>query len=127
MLMTHGTLDPQMPYAGGCVANLGGACVRGRVIGAEATRDRWLAINGLAGVTPVVTVLNPDPNDAGPANRFDFAAVAPLQWWRLDGAGHAMPSRSVLLPTTAETGAQNRDIEFAEVAWAFFQTRLPPR
>jgi hypothetical protein len=27
--------------------------------------------------------------------------------------------------TTPVTGIQNRDIEFAEVVWAFFRARLP--
>jgi hypothetical protein len=31
----------------------------------------------------------------------------------------------VLVPTNAATGTQNRDVEFAEVAWAFFADRLP--
>ena len=125
MLMAHGTADPQMPYAGGCVANFGGACNRGRVIAAEATRDRWLQFNGLAGVVPVQAVVNPDGGDGGPANRFDHAGPAPVQWWRLDGAGHTVPSRAVPVPATADNGLQNRDIEFAEVAWAFFAARLP--
>jgi polyhydroxybutyrate depolymerase len=125
VLLTHGTADPQMPYAGGCVANFGGGCVRGRVIPAEATRDRWLQLNTLSGVTPTQTVVDLDPNDGGPANRFDYAGVTPVQWWRLDGAGHSVASRTVLIPSGTDNGIQNRDIEFAEVAWAFFAARLP--
>ena len=78
-----------MPWGGGCVADIGGNCNRGRVISAEATRDRWLQINGL------------------------------------DGAGHTTPSRTVLSPPNPVTGIQNRDIEFAEIVWAFFKARLP--
>ncbi|MCA3161487.1 MAG: serine hydrolase, partial [Burkholderiales bacterium] len=48
-----------------------------------------------------------------------------LQWWRLDGAGHTVSSQIVLKDSTPVTGIQNRDIEFAEVAWAFFKSRLP--
>ncbi len=125
ILIVHGTDDTQMPYDGGCVADLGGACNRGRVISAEATRDRWLATNGLMGVEPVVAVIDEDPDDAGAAHRFVYAGQAPVEWWRLDGAGHTIPSRSVLVATNRLTGAQNRDIEFAEVAWAFFAARLP--
>ena len=106
------------------MANLGGACNRGRVVSAEATRDRWLQINGLSAVVPTTTVVNLDPTDAGPANRFDHAGNPPLQWWRLDGAGHTVPSRTVLTNPNPATGIQNRDVEFAEVAWAFFQSRL---
>jgi len=63
--------------------------------------------------------------DAGPANRFDYAGTIPLQWWRLDGAGHTVPSQAVIVSPNPLTGIQNRDIEFAEVAWAFFASRLP--
>jgi polyhydroxybutyrate depolymerase len=125
ILILHGTADTQMPWGGGCVANLGGACNRGRVISAEATRNRWLAINGLTGTTSTATVINDDTSDGGPANRFDYAGPAPVQWWRLDGAGHAAPSRSVPVGANPVTGIQNRDVEFAELAWSFFAARLP--
>ena len=124
ILMVHGASDTLMPYTGGCVANLGGACNRGRVISAEATRDVWLNTNGLAGVAPVSTRVDLDVNDGGPANRFVYSGSSPIEWWRLDGAGHAAASRIVLVPSNADRGIQNRDIEFAEVAWSFFKTRL---
>lgn len=123
-LMTHGTADTLMPYGGGCVANLGGACNRGRVISAEATRDYWLAANALTGLVPVQSTVELDNADAGVANRFVYGASAPLEWWRLDGAGHTAPSRAVLINSNSERGVQNRDIEFAEVAWSFFKQRL---
>lgn len=123
-LMTHGTVDTLMPYGGGCVANLGGACNRGRVISAEATRDYWLAANALTGLVPVQSTVELDNADAGVANRFVYGTSAPLEWWRLDGAGHAAPSRAVLISSNSERGVQNRDIEFAEVAWSFFKQRL---
>jgi hypothetical protein len=113
-----------MPYEGGCVANLGGNCTRGRVISAEATRNRWLQANGLTGTTPTQQVVNLDANDGGPANRFDYTGAIPLRWWRLDGAGHTVASRTVLVEPNATTGIQSRDIEFAEVAWEFFNERL---
>lgn len=125
-LIVHGTGDPQMPWDGGCVADIGGACRRGRVLSAEATRDRWLQINGLAGVVPVTTVVERDPTDRGPANRWDYVGPTPVQWWRLDGAGHTAPSQAVPIPSHAATGTQNRDIEFAEVAWSFFAALYAP-
>ncbi|MFN5028634.1 MAG: hypothetical protein ACK5D9_05805, partial [Burkholderiales bacterium] len=125
ILVLHGTSDTQMPWLGGCVANVGSACNRGRVISAEATRDRWLQINGLSGVNPSQTVLDGSKTDAGPANRFDYAGTIPLRWWRLDGAGHTVASQTVIVSPNPLTGIQNRDIEFAEVAWAFFAPRLP--
>lgn len=125
VLMVHGTADPAMPYAGGCVANVGGGCARGRVIGTEATRDAWLTTNGLSGVVPVQTVVDTNPSDPGPANRFLYSGAFPVEWWRMNGAGHTVASRTVLVPATSDTGAQNRDIEFAEIAWTFFKAQLP--
>jgi len=127
MMLVHGTADAQMPYAGGCVADLGGACNRGRVISSEATRDRWLQANGLAGVVPTQQAVERDDTDGGPAQRFDYAGAVPLRWWRLDGAGHTVPSRTVNIAPNRLTGTQNRDVEFAEVAWEFFQERLAAR
>jgi len=125
IVLVHGTADPQMPFDGGCVANLGGACNRGRVVSAEETRNRWLTANGLAGATPSTQVVEIAADDAGPAQRFDYTGAVPVQWWRLDGAGHSPPSRTVLVAPSTVSGIQNRDIEFAEVAWAFFAARLP--
>jgi poly(3-hydroxybutyrate) depolymerase len=99
-------------------------CNRGRVISAEATRDRWLLINSLSSATPSSSVVEINLTDGGPANRLDYAGTVPLQWWRLDGAGHTVSSQIVLKDSTPVTGIQNRDIEFAEVAWAFFAARL---
>lgn len=125
ILILHGSGDTQMPWNGGCVADIGGACNRGRVISALDTRDRWLAINGLGNVPPTTVVIDSSTADAGPANRFDYAGPTPVQWWRLDGAGHTAPSRTVLTAPNSTTGTQNRDVEFAEVVWAFFKGRLP--
>ena len=122
ILLAHGTADTQMPFGGGCVANFGGGCSRGRVISAQATRDYWLAVNGLAAATPLQSVVDPDGTDAGPANRFQYGGPSPLEWWRLDGAGHTVPSRTVLVEANASSGVQGRDVEFAEIAWAFFRS-----
>jgi polyhydroxybutyrate depolymerase len=125
ILLLHGTGDLQMPWDGGCVANLGGACQRGTVLSATATRDRWLAINGLTGVVPRVTVVDPRADDAGPASRWDYEGPAPVQWWQLDGAGHTVASQTVISAPNPYTGSQSHDLEFAEVAWSFFRGLLP--
>ena len=124
VLMAHGTADPAMPYAGGCVANLGSDCLRGRVISAEATRDVWLSANGLAEISPVQTVFDANKTDPGPANRFAYAGGSPVEWWRMDGGGHPVSSRIVLVASSPASGPQNRDVEFAEIAWNFFNRSL---
>lgn len=127
ILLSHGTDDPQMPFGGGCVANIGGGCNRGRVVSAEATRERWLTINNLTTTEPVQSTVDVNFADSGPAQQFLYTGPSPVEWWRLDGAGHASPSKSVLVTTSRIAGIQNRDIEFAEVAWAFFKDQLPPK
>ena len=124
ILLVNGTADPQVPFEGGCVANIGGACSRGKVIPAITARDRWLQANGLASVMPVQEIIDADKTDGGPANRFDYAGATPLQWWRMDGGGHTMASRTVLVTPNPVTGFQDRDVEFAEIAWAFFAAQL---
>jgi len=124
ILLLNGTADPQVPFNGGCVSNMGGACNRGQVIAATVARDRWLQANGLAGVVPVQEVIDVDKSDGGPANRFDYVGATPLQWWRMDGGGHTTASRTVLVTPNPVTGIQDRDVEFAEIAWAFFAAQL---
>lgn len=125
-LFTHGTEDVPMPYEGGCVANLGGGCARGRVIGAEATRDAWLQLNGLSAPPTRTETVEVVADDAGTAEQFVYAGQAPVHWWRLNGAGHVTPSMTVIVEPNSLTGTQNNDVEFAELAWAFFADRLEP-
>lgn len=121
ILLVHGASDPAMPYAGGCVANLGGACNRGRVIGAEATRDFFLVRNGLATTPTRTDTVDVDPDDGGPAERHVYDGAAPVEWWRMVGGGHPPPSRTTQRGESAATGRQNHDVEFAEIVWSFFK------
>jgi polyhydroxybutyrate depolymerase len=121
LMVTHGTLDPAMPADGGCVANLGGACNRGRVVSQTATISYWLQRNQLTGIQPETSNFDFDPNDAGPVQKRVYAGAHPLVYYVLTGAGHAVPSRTVFTSTTPASGAQNRDIEFATEAWKFFR------
>lgn len=124
ILMTHGTLDPAMPADGGCVANLGGACNRGSVVSQSATLDNWLLRNRLSDMTPQTTTFDFNSNDAGNVEKGIYNGPQPLIYLRLIGAGHAVPSKTVFSNTTAASGEQNRDIEFAEESWNFFRSRL---
>lgn len=125
ILLTHGALDPIVPYDGGCVAvTITIPCTQGNVISAEATRDRWLAFNGLASTNAVVTRFEVNLLDGGAAVQSRYIGTAPVEWWRLEGAGHTPPSRTIFLDS-AIVGIQNRDVEFAEIAWSFFAARLP--
>lgn len=121
VMITYGTLDPAMPADGGCVANLGGNCNRGRVISQSATLQYWLQRNGLANTIPSVTSFDVTPNDAGIVEKKIYAGLHPLVYYALNGAGHAVPSRTVFTSTTTASGAQNRDIEYATEVWQFFR------
>jgi polyhydroxybutyrate depolymerase len=124
VLITHGTTDPAMPVNGGCVANLGGQCNRGTVLSQQQTLDFWLNLNGLQGISPTVSVINNDSSDQGAADKHIYAGNNPVFWYRLNGAGHPVPSTSVATAYSPASGYQNRDIEFAEESWGFFSTLL---
>jgi polyhydroxybutyrate depolymerase len=121
VLITYGTSDPAMPADGGCVANLGGGCNRGRVLSQSATINYWLQRNNLTNVTPQVSTFDLNPNDAGNVEKRVYNGTYPLIHYIMYNAGHAVPSRTVFSATTPASGAQNRDIEFALEAWQFFR------
>lgn len=124
ILITYGTSDPAMPAEGGCVANIGGACNRGRVVSQQATINYWLQRNNLTGVVPQVTTFDINTNDAGNVEKRVYAGNHPFILYMMNNAGHAVPSRSVFSATTPNSGAQNRDIEYAVEVWQFFRGLL---
>ena len=121
ILMTHGTSDPAMPANGGCVADIGGKCNRGKVISQTATINYWLQRNGLQNVTPTISNFDFNTNDAGNVEKRVYNGTKPLVYFVLNNAGHAVPSKTVFTNSTPASGIQNRDIEFAEEAWSFFK------
>lgn len=122
IMLTHGTEDPAMPVNGGCVVNFQGFCNRGTVISQQQTLNFWLSLNGLIGVTPNTSVLDINVSDQGPAQKFFYPGSTPLLYIKLIGAGHPVPSTSVLTSYSPTSGYQNRDLEFAQEAWNFFET-----
>ncbi len=121
ILITYGTADPAMPASGGCIANVGGACNRGRVVSQTATINYWLQRNGLTSVTPQSTTFDINTNDAGNVEKRVYNGTNPLIHYVMFNAGHAVPSRTVFSTTAPTSGAQNRDIEFAVEVWQFFR------
>lgn len=124
IMIAYGTADPAMPVAGGCVANLGGQCNRGTVISQQATLNFWLGKNNLTGMQPTISKFDVNKNDAGDVEKhvYDGANAIVIYW--MNQAGHSVPSKTVYSEPSAAAGVQNRDIEFAEEAWAFFKARL---
>jgi poly(3-hydroxybutyrate) depolymerase len=95
------------------------------VISSEATLARWLAINGVTSADVAPTIVEVNSGDSGPANRFDYVGTAHVQWWRLDGAGHPVPSKLEGISASRVVGPRNTDVEFAEIVWTFFAPLLP--
>ncbi|OYQ49737.1 alpha/beta hydrolase family esterase [Flavobacterium aurantiibacter] len=122
ILLTHGTSDPAMPANGGCVANLGGECNRGKVISQSATINYWLQRNGLQNEIPVVSQFDVNVTDAGNVEKRVYNGANPLVYYVLHNAGHQVPSKTVFSNSSAASGIQNRDIEFAEEVWNFFKS-----
>ena len=122
ILLTHGTSDLMMPANGGCVANLGGDCNRGKVISQTATISYWLQRNGLQNVTPSISTFDLNTSDAGNVEKRVYNGTNPLVYFVLNNAGHHAPSKTVYSDSTPAQGVQNRDIEFAEEVWNFFKS-----
>jgi polyhydroxybutyrate depolymerase len=124
-LVIHGTGDPLAPYAGGTV---GGRKVdHGAIISVEATRDYWLKANKLEGVKPVsfeFTHRGDDPTRAIKESYGDDAGPQVVVL-TIQNGGHVEPSlRFHYGPFYSRiVGTQNRDLESAEEAWAFFRNK----
>jgi polyhydroxybutyrate depolymerase len=121
ILLTHGTSDPAMPANGGCVANIGGNCNRGKVISQTETVNYWLQRNGLQNATPTISTFNENSSDAGDVEKRVYNGLTPFVYFVLNNAGHAVPSKTVFSNSTPASGIQNRDIEYAEEVWKFFK------
>ena len=80
----------------------------------------WRQANQSA-ADPVELVVDIQPDDAGRAIRHRYPGPTPLEVWSLEGAGHVAPSILVPVATTQAVGQQNRDVEFAELTWQFFE------
>ena len=121
ILITHGTSDPAMPANGGCVADIGGNCNRGKVISQTATINYWLQRNGLLNVTPIISNFDFNTTDAGNVEKRVYNGAKPLVYFVLNNAGHSVPSKTVFANSSPASGIQNRDIEYATEVWNFFK------
>jgi len=125
LMIVNGTDDPLMKYGGGAIP-LG----RGVVMSAKETALWWVKANG-ADSNQVKTSRLPD-RDPGDGCRIRVtrfpagsAEAAPVHFYTMAGAGHAMPSRKHTSPdrwvVRRLIGPQCRDAEAAEMAWSFFR------
>lgn len=122
-MIVNGTLDPVL-----MASELSGTLTP--QTGTEDTVAFWVQANG-ANPTPAQAGDLPDtnPDDGSTITRMLYtgqAGSAPVLWYQVNGGGHYIPSQdhdfataSVFIPVF---GRQNRDVEGAREAWAFFTT-----
>jgi polyhydroxybutyrate depolymerase len=109
VFLTYGTIDPLVSYAGN----------------AQATLDFWLALNRTQAAPQVQRLPDlvvEDHSTIDESRYLATAAGADVQFWRMNGAGHAWPSPTAYPPSLeAMFGRRNQDVDGADAAWAFFQ------
>ncbi len=117
VFICNGTADTLMPFNGGTVA-LGNG---GQVASSLETRDFWRARNSTTQPLPPIVYPDIDPTDNSTVVGASYVGGnggAAVSWLTVFAGGHTMPSQLFF-----STGAQNRDIESAAVAWAFLQDK----
>lgn len=125
LMMWSGTLDPLMKYDGGEIP--GG---RGAVRSARETVAWWVQANRTDSERAQAEVLaDLAPDDGCRVERTTYPAGpggAPVVFYRAAGGGHTVPTRKAV-PRAGPLrqrliGPTCRDVEGAELAWAFLQT-----
>lgn len=123
MMICVGTADPLMPYLGGNVSGTG----RGSVLSTAESLNVWLAFNGLSAADGVTSSLpNLNTTDNSTITKRSFGAATPakeVELYIVVGGGHCMPSIANPISAASEAfiGAQNKDIEGAQLAWDFLK------
>jgi polyhydroxybutyrate depolymerase len=120
------TADPLIYYRGGKPWYALGFAEPVR--GIEDSAHAWRDLAGLPDTPDVVRLPVSDPRARTSVTRFMWGnAPDELQvgLYRIDGAGHAEPSRLKRYPRFINwlTGLQNGDLEVAEAAWDFFRAK----
>ncbi len=122
LLIANGTKDPLVKWEGGAIRGQ-----RGRMMSVLESRDWWIQANR-ADVKNIEEESLPD-TDVGDGCRL-YSSLYPatpggatVLFLKIDGGGHALPSRAHELPDTFLVrrliGPLCRDAEGAELAWRF--------
>ena len=118
VMLSYGTADPLVPYASN----------------AQAMLDFWLAHNlphdRLSDPPAVLLLADKVPEDLSTIEQSLYTAQAgsaDVQFWRVNGAGHAWPNPTAYSPALqAQFGRRNQDVDGADAAWAFFKRHPLP-
>jgi polyhydroxybutyrate depolymerase len=120
------TADPLMPYHGGKYWYVPRWVPPVR--GIEETARFWRELAGLPDTPEVAAIPRTDPRGPTAATRIMWGNrpdQMQVVLYRIDGAGHAEPSRLKRYPGLFDylPGRQNGDLEVAETAWDFFREK----
>jgi polyhydroxybutyrate depolymerase len=116
--MLNGTADPLMPYQGG-PAKL--ADFKDEVVSADATLAPFAAIAECGKNRASHELPDRDPKDGSRVVVHLMGCKAPLEVYRVDGGGHALPGRPVRADRGAVIGALNNDIDTARALADFIR------
>lgn len=130
LLLFNGTHDPLIQWQGGEIPGR-----RGTTMAIEPMVQWWREVNGATRwPTAVGTMPDRDPDDGCRITRTVWNAEtsggAPVEFYRADGGGHALPS--IAHPLNLGPFARRiigpvcRDVEGAELAWDFLKRHPTP-
>lgn len=127
VLLMHGTQDQIAPYAGGQVGGWG-LTGRGSGISVDASVELWRALAQLPDTPSRYQFPHLQQSDPTSATRIVWGndpKGVQVELLRIDGGGHAPPSRAEPLPWLLRKvlGDSNRDVDWAEEAWSFFKDK----
>jgi polyhydroxybutyrate depolymerase len=121
ILYMAGTEDPFVPFEGGALGLSNGT--HGRVLSAEMTVAVWLDWLDLSGTPTIVRYPDKVKKDQSELIAAQYEDRETALWFiRVEGGGHAWPGAAPFSMMEAQTnGPKNRDINAADIAWAFFE------
>ena len=117
MLMLAGSADLIQRYDGWIASH-------GRLLSVPETLEYWRKVNGCTGQRsrPLPDGDPADRSSVGVVSWTGCSADASLEFYRVFGGGHTLPSLAPREPgPPGKFGWRNGDIETAEVLWAFFR------
>jgi polyhydroxybutyrate depolymerase len=121
VLVLQGTDDPLVPFRGGVVGV--GRARRGAIVGTDAAVGLWRRHNETQEIGQETLLPDRAPLDGCRVEVRRWNAgrdSAEVVLYRLEGAGHTWPGGTQYLPRRV-IGGVCRDIDGAEVIWAFFR------